>query len=86
MILTFLFSLVQYFFSGLQSLFSGVSTLPTVITGSITYILDSLNSLSFILPVSAILNAFTIVVGFEFVFWTFRGAVWIYRHIPFIGH
>lgn len=86
MIVTFILQLAYGFFSGIQSLFSGVSVLSPAIISAITSILDGVNNFSYLIPVSSLFAALGIVVVFEFVLWSFRGFVWIYRHIPFIGH
>jgi len=86
MIITILLQFAASFISGLQNLLSGGASLDSHITSSITFILDSINGMSYLIPVSSLFSALAIVVGFEFVLWGFRGGVWIYRHIPFIGH
>lgn len=86
MIITLILQIVTGFFQGIYLLFSGFSTLDSHITGAITYALDSINQLNYLIPTNSLFIALAIVVTFEFGLWTFRGAIWIYRHIPFIGH
>jgi len=86
MILTFLLTIAANFFFGIASLTQGVATLPPAITSAFGYAFSASNQLNYILPMDAFYGALALVISVEIAIWTFQGAVWIYRHIPFIGH
>lgn len=86
MIITFLLQIAANFVQGWGSLTNGVATLPSGFVSAIAYAVNASNSLNYLIPTTSLYIALGIVVGYEAAIWTFRGAVWIYRHIPFIGH
>lgn len=86
MIITFLLQFAAAFVQGFANLTSGVATLPSGISGSFAYVVNAANSLNYIIPTGALFISLGIVMAYEAAIWTFKGAVWVYRHIPFIGH
>lgn len=86
MILTILLGFVASIFSGFSLLLGNYAAINSNILGAITTVIDAISNFSYLIPAGALVLCLTIVVGFEFVVWSFAGAVWIYRHIPFIGH
>jgi hypothetical protein len=86
MILTFLLQFASSFITGWASLTQGIATLPSGVVGSIAYAISAANSLNYLIPTDALFISLGIVVGYEAAIWTFKAAVWIYRHIPFLGH
>lgn len=86
MIVTFILQIAANFVQGWASLTTGIATLPSALISAITYAINASNTLNYIIPTSALFGALGIVVAYEAAIWTFKGAVWVYRHIPFIGH
>lgn len=44
-----------------------------------------INSFSMLLPLDTLFYVLSIVVAIEFGYWTYKGIVFIRKHIPFIG-
>lgn len=86
MIITFFLQIASAFFSGLAGLSSGVATLPAPIAAAFQTVVYYANFLNWILPIDTLFYVLGVVLLFEAAIWSFEGVVWIYRHIPFIGH
>jgi len=86
MITSFILSIVYSFFSFLISFLPAGTTLPTGFSSSLSYITYAANTLNYIIPISALFVTLTVVLAVELAIWTFQGLMWVYRHIPFIGH
>jgi len=86
MIFTFLLGFSAYLIEGFKNLLAPAASLPSFVSEAFSFVIVTLNQFSFILPIDHMLAALAAVVGFEFIFWGFQGGVWVYRHIPFLGH
>jgi len=86
MIITLLLQFSYLLLSGFHMLLSGAETLDPNISGAIQYAVNSINEVSYLIPVNSLFWALSLVLAFEFSLWSFKGAVWVYRHIPFLGH
>jgi len=86
MIVTFLLQIAGNFFNGLAGLSQGVATMPDGMVQAFGYAISASNALNYILPMGTLYTVLGIVLTVEAAIWLFEGMVWVYRHIPFIGH
>lgn len=86
MIVTLILTIVYSFLAFIVGALPNGSTLPAGLSSAITFALYSANMLDYIIPVNSLLGALGIVLAVEFALWGFHGVMWVYRHIPFIGH
>jgi len=84
MIVTILIGFVGFLYDALEAILP-VGNLPPTFAGAITSINSALNAFSYVLPVGVMLGTLGVVVGFEFVVWSFTGLHWLWRRLPFVG-
>jgi hypothetical protein len=85
MIVTFLLTMAADFLTGLISILPSSTGLPSGISSALTYMIGAINSMSYIINVSALFGALVVVVGFEAGLWAIHAVQWIYKRIPFLG-
>jgi len=85
MIFTGILNLAYAALTGIVSLLPVSTGLPAGISDAFLYIINAINSMSFIIPVGALFTALGIMVAFEFGLWTFFGLLWVWRRLPFVG-
>lgn len=86
MIVTFFLTIAYAFISGLIGLLPASTGLPAGISTALAYIINSLNSFSYLIPVGALLGSLAVVILYEGGIWAFHGIIWIWKRLPFIGH
>lgn len=72
-------------FQTLAVLLPASEGLPSTISNALIYIASAVNSVSYIVPVSALFDSLLIVVTYQAAMWIFRGVVWIWNKTPIIG-
>jgi len=59
--------------------------LPVEFTDALAYFWGVINSFSYVLPVDTLLQAFLLIIAVEAFLLLFHAALWVIKHIPFIG-
>lgn len=85
MIISFLLTAADGFFSWILGILPDSEGLPEGISDAFELIFAALNAMSFIIPVSSLFTAITIVVSYELVMWAFFAFLWVWKRIPFLG-
>jgi len=86
MITTLVLTLTYSLLNLLLSVLPVGATLPAGISNALAFMIYSANALDYVIPVGSLFGALSIVLGVEIVLWSFHGFMWVYRHIPLIGH
>jgi len=67
------------------AVFPSSTGLPTEFTSAITTLTGYVGILDPLVPIATLSQAVGIILLYEAVIFTFRGTVWTYQRIPFIG-
>lgn len=85
MISSFFISAGSLFFGLLIAALPESTALPSGITSAFSTVVEAINGLSYLIPVSSLFTALGIVVAYEAAVWLFFAGMWIWKRIPFIG-
>jgi len=85
MIITALISLASVIIGLVISVFPTSTGLPTEVTAAITTLSGYVGILDPLVPISTLAQALSVILLYELTIFTFRGTLWVYSKIPFLG-
>jgi len=85
MITGFFIVVGNFFLTFLNVVLPSSSSLPSALSDALEYVGTALNSVSYLLPVTALFASLAIVIGYEASIWLYHGILWTWKKIPFIG-